>query len=1211
MMEIGTGNVIHDSNYFQASTHIEAFTLYGKSLGVIPAVEQMTYSHGLVGMDEISFIIRPTIMVGDQWQENPYYDILTGDMLLKVRNIKSNEYQIFWIDLSNLETLEDGTVIKHIHAFSREYEFSRKVFQGIDLTSRILYYTDGMPEKYKEDSDGIPRGLLNSILPKRGWTVKHIDESLRFKARTVSIGECSEYEVFVQLQEIFDCIFDFDTINKTVSIYDLDLHTKHSGIVLSEKNIINTFSENTNYHDIITRLYIYGGDGLSIAMFSPTGMPYIENFGYYRSPEFMSPALLDALDRQDEKIRKETLIQEYNEERVKILLESLPEANFRIAQIEDELRKMERHLDIIKTQESFVDKGWESFLPTNQYDLEGNEHAWFTINDSATLIAFMTAVKTDLGLAKVRFNDHEYATSMKLSTAIPDDIREKFEEQSEYERSQGGLAGWMQQKAKLENRLDELRELILDRQKAIDLVNCFPEEMTEEERLAELSVLENLVAESVYREESLSLDLMGELIEEGQKKLKRMSAPKVQFTVTAIDFSQTTGLEKLWEHIQLGDIVQVTTDTGFDYPVRLIKVEHMPEEASLTLTFSSGAALYDSAIFLADLLSTANSAAGLLQLGKGKWDDAAIKSPAIQQELQANFDLVKQQLEGAAKQKPVLDERGLWLYGIDDEGNPLPEQVRAINNVIAITQDDWETIDVAITPRGINATTITAGIMNASLIRTGYLQNSDGSIYFDIDNNEFNINDVLTYSPEDGFRMKYVPDEVKEMDTNLRMELGEMQDWTSKELIKVDENLAELHLQDGELDAKLSNLQVDLDNSVTGLEGSIKETANTLRVEAGKIESDLTQKIVDVNNGLNTKITDTSNEWHRSLTETTSKLTESIEDVSGNVTTRYNELKQTLQETTSTISKMDTRLSGDISKISQKADRLSIQIGSLENDIGTVESEISVTQSQISIEVGKAKEEATAGINIVTNRLDKGEIYLTGNTITDDNFILRSKSHGELGNRYEQIIQAGRSDLYHGGLLKARVMGHGFQFYPDSANDYRPGDGGMILSRWGGYPEGAIAFYHGRDRKLVIGYRDPAADDKIRPYITFDHDAPSNRVILFEKGVRFSTDAAVSADEISVNKLSVTGKIDVSGTFQAGGVQATGTVSGSTGSFKAVSSSTITLSGTTFISGPGFTAVDGSYGPHMGRPGSSRILFQSDGVYVRHGSGSYKKVVTK
>lgn len=130
--------------------------------------------------------------------------------------------------------------------------------------------------------------------------------------------ECYNPDCYIDVDEKNVCMFDSDS---TMNIIDKNgnkrtvlakngekanwltyLYGRDTGLYLHEKNYIDKFNESGNTDEMATRLYVYGKDGLGIntATENFSGQPYIENFNYYRNDKYMTPELLEALDRYDE-----------------------------------------------------------------------------------------------------------------------------------------------------------------------------------------------------------------------------------------------------------------------------------------------------------------------------------------------------------------------------------------------------------------------------------------------------------------------------------------------------------------------------------------------------------------------------------------------------------------------------------------------------------------------------------------------------------------------------------------------------------------------------------------------------------------------------------------------------------------------------------------------------------------------------------------------
>ena len=69
----------------------------------------------------------------------------------------------------------------------------------------------------------------------------------------------------------------------------------------------------------------------------------------------------------------------------------------------------------------------------------------------------------------------------------------------------------------------------------------------------------------------------------------------------------------------------------------------------------------------------------------------------------AKLEETRQSILRAVGQRYLFDDSGLWLYKENPDGSINPEQIRAINNTIALTKDNFNTVSTAITPDGVVA----------------------------------------------------------------------------------------------------------------------------------------------------------------------------------------------------------------------------------------------------------------------------------------------------------------------------------------------------------------------------------------------------------------------------------------------------------------------------------------------------------------------------
>lgn len=165
--------------------------------------------------------------------------------------------------------------------------------------------------------------LLDLVLEKAvGWSVGTIDDFL--KNQRYSFDNINE-NIFSFLTKTLSstarCIFTFDTINKTVSAYSENHIGNDTGIVIAERNLLNSVNVQCDSDNIYTRINVQGKDSLNFADIN-YGDTHILNLDYYSNLSYMNQDLIDALktwqkarnDNRDSYISDVTTYQGYIEQ---------------------------------------------------------------------------------------------------------------------------------------------------------------------------------------------------------------------------------------------------------------------------------------------------------------------------------------------------------------------------------------------------------------------------------------------------------------------------------------------------------------------------------------------------------------------------------------------------------------------------------------------------------------------------------------------------------------------------------------------------------------------------------------------------------------------------------------------------------------------------------------------------------------------------------
>lgn len=165
--------------------------------------------------------------------------------------------------------------------------------------------------------------LLDLVLEKAvGWNVGEVDDFLKNQRYSFeNINENIFSFLTKTLSSTAKCIFKFDTMNKTVSAYSENHIGNDTGIVIAERNLLNSVDIQCDSDNIYTRLNVQGKDSLNFADIN-YGDTHIFNLDYYSNLDYMSQDLIDALgvwqnarnDGRDEYISKVKTYQSYLEQ---------------------------------------------------------------------------------------------------------------------------------------------------------------------------------------------------------------------------------------------------------------------------------------------------------------------------------------------------------------------------------------------------------------------------------------------------------------------------------------------------------------------------------------------------------------------------------------------------------------------------------------------------------------------------------------------------------------------------------------------------------------------------------------------------------------------------------------------------------------------------------------------------------------------------------
>jgi len=317
---------------FYTTIPIVLSTRYKSHLGQLHNVHDIRYTRNLNAADELYFVVDKYM---DDYQE-PLWDKIEDLKLIYVKgsqgidginadNAKGiNEYFEINVTLNeqdnNCKIVTAKTLceaeLSQVNLYSMEINTENDIAR--DDYEPTLFYNPDKPEA----------SLLNRVLSRvPAYSIGHVDASLTTMQRSFSINGTSIYDFLVNdCAEEFNCLFLFNSIHRTVSVYDLYTVCNDCGyrgdytgvcpecgshslrsygddttILVSVENLTDKIEYTTNADRIKNCFKLEAGDDLltsAVRLINPNGSDYI----YYFSDEQkndMPDELVKKLDNYD------------------------------------------------------------------------------------------------------------------------------------------------------------------------------------------------------------------------------------------------------------------------------------------------------------------------------------------------------------------------------------------------------------------------------------------------------------------------------------------------------------------------------------------------------------------------------------------------------------------------------------------------------------------------------------------------------------------------------------------------------------------------------------------------------------------------------------------------------------------------------------------------------------------------------------------------
>lgn len=183
-----------------------------------------------------------------------------------------------------VETGEGVKITKQCKAYSLEYEFALKKIT-IPNSTYCFWKTVG-------DQSGTLLGMIMKEMPS--WRVGKVSSTLLNRYRTFEAENENIYN-FIKgtVQKSYNCIFDFDTLNRIVNVIDVADEIDYLPVYLSPDNLAKKIEIEEDVEGVVTRLDVNGAEGVNIRNVNPDGTNRIITLDYYMNTTNFSQEIID------------------------------------------------------------------------------------------------------------------------------------------------------------------------------------------------------------------------------------------------------------------------------------------------------------------------------------------------------------------------------------------------------------------------------------------------------------------------------------------------------------------------------------------------------------------------------------------------------------------------------------------------------------------------------------------------------------------------------------------------------------------------------------------------------------------------------------------------------------------------------------------------------------------------------------------------------
>ena len=621
----------------------------------------------------------------------PYYDMVIKNKLVHI------EGWGWWLIYKTTESFDGGVPYKEVNCYSYEYTLNYKGVNLLDGTYK--FWDDISPEDtllYK----------LFSIVPK--WKIGHVDVNLNSKYRTFDIPEATLYGFLMDdVSTTYQCIFQFDTENMIVNAYEASSLVNNTDIIITFDNVAKQITLEELDTDIFTVLRVNGADNLSINVVNPLGDNRLFNLDYYKTMDWIGDqGLIDKITLWENKIEEQRT--PYSE-----LLTQLRVQNRELLTLKAALTDLKSELDALEIVR-------KNLMPTDPDSESYEEQAEEFRKKSDEIDAKNIEIKNKE--AEIKAKEAEIEVTSNALKTINESV--KFENYFTNEE-QVKLSDFIVESVYTDTNFIVTDDMTIPSDISGDTLVLTT---TGTKKFKDLLPTDVLIDEQY---------IANQLLEQGKQVLKTVSQPSFTFSLDTTNFLFVEKFEPFIKQIDLGSIINVEIEEGnWAYPILLEMQIDYDNPDNFSMTFGNRFRLSDAEWTFSELhneqVKTVSQVGSTLQIASEPVLNGTVSS--FQEYMTNNLIAANQQIQSTVDNEITFGSFGLRGRKKDDTNvtGYDPHQLWINNNLICMTDDNWQTTKLAIGLVGgrysVNAEVI-AGTLLAGEQLT--IKNSDNSFVVD------------------------------------------------------------------------------------------------------------------------------------------------------------------------------------------------------------------------------------------------------------------------------------------------------------------------------------------------------------------------------------------------------------------------------------------------------------------------------------------------